>query len=195
MNIGKLRTWEEGVLDLHKSGNQWSLDLHKSGNKLSLNLHKSGNKLSLDLHKSGNQLSLDLHKSGNQLSWDLHKSGNQLSLDFHINKSPKGNSSLLNFYNYGCDTYFSTYSHFQLCWLFFMKRMNKRNMLLGTLQWRHIFWYSIKPYDDLHLYYSQLLLLSFTSFFLWLIYLIVMSCVWCVYTVQLPGRHCGVCPL
>ena len=27
----KLGTWVEGVLDLHKSGNELSLDLHKSG--------------------------------------------------------------------------------------------------------------------------------------------------------------------
>ena len=51
----------------------------------------------LDLHKSGNELSLDLHKSGNEFSLDLHKSGNELSLDLHINKSPKWNSSLLDF--------------------------------------------------------------------------------------------------
>ena len=38
MNIGKLRRME-GILDLHKSGNELSLDLHKSGNELSFNLH------------------------------------------------------------------------------------------------------------------------------------------------------------
>ena len=41
------KTWKlrrvEGVLDLHKSGNEWSLDLYKSGNELSLDLYKSSN--------------------------------------------------------------------------------------------------------------------------------------------------------
>ena len=57
----------------------------------------TGNQLSLGSHKSGNKLSLDLYKSGNELSLDLHKSGNELNLDLHINKSPKWNSSLLDF--------------------------------------------------------------------------------------------------
>ena len=65
-----------------------------------LDLHKSGNKLSLDLCKSDNELSLDLYKSGNELSLDLHKCGTELSSDLHINKSPKWNSSLLDFLIY-----------------------------------------------------------------------------------------------
>ena len=74
------------------------LHLHKSGNELSLDLHKSGNELSLDFYKSGNELSFDLYKSGNELSLDLHKSGNELSLDLHINESPKWIFSLLDFF-------------------------------------------------------------------------------------------------
>ena len=65
-----------------------------------LNLHKFGNELSLDLRKSGNELSLDSDKSGNELSLDLHKSGNELGLDLHINKLPKQNSSFLDFFKW-----------------------------------------------------------------------------------------------
>ena len=41
----------EGVLDLYKSGDEFSLDLWKSGNELSLDLHKSASESSLDLQK------------------------------------------------------------------------------------------------------------------------------------------------
>ena len=54
----------------------------------------------LHLHQFSNELSLDLHKSGNELSLDLHKSDNELSLDLHNNKSPKWNSSLLDFFHF-----------------------------------------------------------------------------------------------
>ena len=37
--LENLETWRvEGILDLHKSGNELSLDLHKSGNQLSLDV-------------------------------------------------------------------------------------------------------------------------------------------------------------
>ena len=89
-------------LDLHRSGNQLSLDLHKSGNKLSLDLHKSGNEFNLDLHKSSNEFNLDLHRSSNEFIWICTRSGNEFRLGNNINKSPKWNSSLLDFIVYYC---------------------------------------------------------------------------------------------
>ena len=75
---------------------------------------------------------LDLHKSGNELSLDLHKSGNELSLDLHFNKSPKWNSSLLNFYKYRtwcASVVFALFSFKQAVWTTYLLSQTRCNVM------------------------------------------------------------------